>query len=88
MNTELLSKEFSTLIRKELSIEELQKVIDRNKIYPFGSCATYDFLDANMVMDEAFTKAFGRDFDFASDLDGAYWNAAWDMSKTADFKTP
>lgn len=47
-------------------------------------CATHDFFDANMAMDDAFRRAFGAGpldgVDEMSESDVALWNAAWAMA--------
>lgn len=84
---ESLSKEFSSLLRKELTPEELATVRERNKTEEYSqACATHDFLDANMVMDEAFTNVFKKDFDINSDESLSLWNAAWELSRKLNFE--
>lgn len=52
-----------------------------------GVCASHEFCDANMAMDEAFENLFGRPSVLGDDPDGeadlALFNAAWDWAKPA-----
>lgn len=91
-----LSKEFSTLIRdKYFTTDELNAVNEENARNNDSSCATHDYCDANMIMDEAFQTVMGREFVFQDDevpgseeknaYDTDLINAAWSMSKAAGF---
>jgi hypothetical protein len=58
-------------------------------------CHSHDFCDANMAMDEAFTKVLGRQYVFFNDeepetekqneIDADLINAAWSMAKANKF---
>ncbi len=53
----------------------------------FKTCATHDFCDANMPMDEAFLSIVGHRMgdlesdDAADDADRALWSEAWDIAQ-------
>lgn len=91
---EKLAKEFAAIIRRDLDSDELSEVLDRNKENP-DNCATHDFLDANMSMDEAFKNVLGRGFIFFDDEkpeteqqneeDTYAWNEAWSLAKKNQF---
>lgn len=88
-----LAKKFSTILREWLTEEEMSAVIERNRAdgYPTNICHSHDFCDANMAMDEAFTKVMGREYDFGNengteDADLDLINAMWMQAKLADFK--
>ena len=75
--------------------EDMPKVIAENKSNNDDTCATHDYVDANMAMDEAFTAAMGREYTFFNDeepetekqneIDTWYFNEAWDLAKENDF---
>lgn len=93
-NVRKLAIAFATQLRAELSAEDMKEVIRRNAASRDPMvCASHDFTDANMVMDAAFRKAFGRDpFDHTED-DGldmpashtALMNDAWTFAKSHNF---
>jgi len=82
---DLLSVVFSHKVIEYLTDDELAKVIEENDEHP-DYCATHKFMDANMVMDEAFQITFGREFDMERDEDHDMWNEAWSISKKNRFK--
>lgn len=79
---EQLALRFVILIRRCTTAAEYDQILKRNKIVPAGCCATHDFMDANMVMLEAFEALAGREMDLESDADTALWNAAWEIATT------
>jgi hypothetical protein len=82
----LLSKEFSQILKTELSAEEMTEVVRINSLPAYSdACASHDFCDANMVMNEAFEKVMQREFDFDSDCDTDLFNGAWSLAKTNNF---
>ncbi len=96
-----LSKEFSRVINEWCTPDQLAEIIRRNASSEYkeiNCCATHDFYDSNMAMDEAFTKVFAREFTFWNDeepetekqnsIDIYYFNAAWDLSKANNFTYP
>lgn len=98
--TEQLAREFSNLLRKELTAEEMRKVIADNEASKDpATCASHDYIDANIVMAEAFKKVVGRKVTMPSDVekntklgdredeDLALWESAWDMAKKNKFYT-
>ena len=82
-----LAKEFSAIIKRDLTEEQLSSVIrtNREENHSNGCCATHDFLDANMSMDEAFQNVFKREYDFESDEDTAIENHSWAIAKKNHF---
>lgn len=92
-----LSNEFSKIVNAEYSECELADVIALNRVEASeGVCHTHDYYDANEFMAQAFREVLGRDLVFYNsdepetqaqyDSDVELWNAAWDMSKTNEFK--
>lgn len=89
MTVKKLSTTFSRLIREVLTIEELDEVVRRNRQSVLDNkqtCATHDFVDANMVMADAFIEAFGRIEELDDDDDLDLWNGAWNRSIGNGFK--
>lgn len=85
---------FSRVLHEWLTPLQMAKVITRNAAANDSSCATHDFCDANMAMDEAFKRVLGRgcllieesasDEDKQADTD--LWNEAWTIAKEAKFR--
>ena len=78
LNCNRLARKFHELVREALP--EYLEAIDEENRTAEHTCATQDHLDANMVMDEAFTAVLGRDMDAGDEGDAALWNAAWNMA--------
>lgn len=79
-----VANEFSKVLHEWLTDDEMKEVIKRNED-DMMCCASHDFCDANMAMDEAFTKVFNREFDMESDHDNKIWNDAWTAAKQNQF---
>lgn len=80
-----LSKEFGKVIQSWLDKEEIKAVNEKNALYKAtgdeGICATHNYCDANMAMDEAFENAFGYSpFENGIDDSVELWNGAWSMA--------
>lgn len=84
---EQLAKKFAEVLQEWLSAEQMKTVIKRNMsgAYSEDVCASHDFCDANMAMDESFLRVLFRNASTSSDHDIYLWNSAWTMAKTADF---
>lgn len=84
---ELLSREFAHVLCTWLTVEEMRQVNLRNPTPAYkGCCASHDFCDANMAMDEAFHNfgmSLGDDPDDVHRFD--LWNHAWDLAKANNF---
>jgi hypothetical protein len=77
---------FYTVLGEWLDRSEMRTVRERNvKHADSNICASHDFCDANMAMDEAFRRVFGAGpldgVDQMSDAACNLWGAAWDMAK-------
>lgn len=88
-NVEKLADAFVVEIRAEVGFFDLIAIDRINAERNDMTCATHDFCDANMPMDAAFTKVFGRsilpeDGEMA-DADCDLWNAAWSRAKALGF---
>lgn len=83
---EVLGDKFAELLRKHLTKDEFEEMRRKNKFYNDHCCASHDYLDANMVMDEAM-----RSLGLGSRMVGQWitqddeltdlWNAAWNYAK-------
>lgn len=90
-----LAKKFSKVLASWLSFEQMQTVIESNAENNDSSCASHDFCDANMAMDEAFVKVMKRSFVFfveddpasekANEYDTDLINQAWSLAKANKF---
>jgi hypothetical protein len=84
-----IAKAFADALRADLAPHQWQEMMRRNALpeYGEGICASHDFCDANMTMQEAWESVMGRDFlpDDAppSDADCALWNRAWEIARAA-----
>lgn len=83
-----LALSFTRIIRDWYTTEEIQSVIERNRVQTDGDiCHSHDYHDANEAMFAAFVIAFGREPQFDGDWrpDVVVWNDAWDLAKACDF---
>lgn len=57
-----LSDAFTTVIQEWLSTAELKQMRRRNHVFNMdsGVCASHDYCDANMAMEEAFKRVTGQ----------------------------
>lgn len=80
-----LAAAFSRIVRRDLS-KELPQIVARNKMYADDICATHDFCDANMLMEEAWLEVVGSEIDLQSDAEAKLWSDAWSLAKKGEFK--
>lgn len=85
--TVTLAEQFRASLRAALSGGELIQVDQLNSSPEYqGCCASHDFCDANVYMDEAFTKVMDREMDLQSDEDMSLINSAWSLAKSMGFR--
>jgi len=94
-DSQALAHEFSRILRKWLTEDEIAEVIARNKadrrrrqtaqLADPAVCASHDFCDANMAMYEAFENIAGHTVDPQNPADVSMWNKAWSMAKASGF---
>ena len=79
----VLALEFVTQLKACLSADQLAEIRKRNATpqYSGDVCASHDFIDANMVMNDAFEKVVGRELDAQNGADCVLWSKAWDIAK-------
>lgn len=84
-----LAHVFADLLKEQLTREQIDAINRRNASLEYGTnvCASHDFCDANMVMDAAFSRLFGRQIRMHEDDDLAAWNIAWSIAKDNAFFT-
>jgi hypothetical protein len=90
----LLANAFSEVIHRWLTPAEIAEANRQNKIH--RGCATHDYCDANMAMNEAFERVMLREFVFydedlphtekLNEQDTDLLNAAWDLARENEFK--
>ena len=80
----LLAEEFHRLICEVLTATELY-LVDVSNAVTDDTCATHDYVDANMYMAEAFEKVVGQQLDGEYECDVDLWNSAWDLAKANGF---
>ncbi len=85
MMIQSLAEEFSHILETWVGTINLAKIVEVNKGYTDSKiCASHDFCDSNMAMNEAFEETYGREFE---DGDEGIWNEAWDLAKLNNFYT-
>lgn len=83
---------FADVVWEWTTPDQWAEMLRRNRTAPAGVCASHDFMDANMAMEAAFKRAFGREpvtnFETEEDAkadkplpDLDLWNKAWDHAK-------
>lgn len=90
--TTVLTTDVNTLARTFIAVlrngwlteRQMRSVVTKNRANP-ECCATHDYCDANMAMDEAFKASFGRPMDLGRDEDKDLWNRAWNVAKAVEF---
>jgi hypothetical protein len=96
MNENKLAAIFARIVREQLG-EHLEEIVARNKESAYQNdvcCATQDYCDANMLMDQAFREAgLPTPFDLADDENPheeacILWGKAWSIAKAVDFQLP
>lgn len=80
-----LAQAFSRHLRSALTPEQMFNVTQRNEHYPWHTCASHDFCDANMVMLDAWKEVFSSHIDLQSEADTLIWNQAWQIAKANEF---
>lgn len=90
---ERLATEFTTRLRHALTDDEWAEMRRRNAAYGDPAiCASHDFCDANVVMDEAFRAVTGHSIGDREEAgeggitveESTLWNRAWDIAKERD----
>jgi len=84
-----IANEFSRRLYKLDGGEHMPKAIADNKLNPSGICATHDFCDPNMLMEEAFIQILGREPHISAGPDAPdsrLWNTAWGIARYNNFQ--
>lgn len=86
---------FRYVVRTELA-DHVKEIDKRNRAYDPGTCATHDFSDANMLMQDAICQVFRCHEDQLLSWDDEaipqevwvpVWNAAWNLARTKPFSS-
>ena len=84
-----LREAFCRIVRRDLA-DDLEAILEKNRAYAeageTGACATHDYCDANMLMEEAFIETFYREPDVSSNEDARLWSAAWNLACAQEFE--
>lgn len=89
LQAQAIAQTFADNLRSDLSPEQWEAMRARNASSEYGKgvCASHDFCDANMPMQDAWESVMWRQFlpDDAppSDADCALWNEAWTIARRA-----
>lgn len=83
VTTSQLADQFAKILKEALEPREWNEMRRLNAMdgYSVDCCASHEFLDANMVMDDAFNRVLGRAMDCGCRQDTAFWNEAWEIAK-------
>ena len=82
-----LSKVFADLIKSVLTKDEMEQVIIDNKNSD-DCCHTHDYIDANIVMFEAFKIVYGDEPNIMMNSTHLeLFNIAWHIAKESNFFT-
>jgi len=84
-NIDKVARSFSFQIRKSLTPEQLVQANRENRKRNDGSCATHDFIDSNVCMNDAFIEVFDEEIDVQDEFHVQIANAAWDIAKAYGF---
>lgn len=79
---------FAQKLRDCLTDDEWEAMRETNRGAEPGICASHDFCDANMPMDEAFKVVAGHEVDGDNDADTSLWNGAWTRAKEVYLTAP
>lgn len=82
---ESLAREFSARLHRYLTDEKIERINEMNEEWNEGNCASHEFMDANVPMDDAFVMIVGRDLEVNNDWDQHLWNQAWVLAKDNKF---
>ena len=92
MTIPLLPQEFSRILQEWFMPALLKQAVARNETAEYkGACATRDFCDANLAMEEAFENLDLKGIsDFETDSPEQVatmdlWDKAWDYAKATSF---
>jgi hypothetical protein len=81
-----LPSEFARILRDELGNRYMREIVARNAAEADSRvCHSHDFIDANIVMAEAFERVMGREADTQDGADLDLFNGAWDAAKASGF---
>jgi hypothetical protein len=78
----ILAYKFAQALREQLTPTDWRAMLRKNYGIGPGSCASHDYLDANILMAGAFIEVAGHDLDVDSEDDANLWSAAWDFATT------
>jgi hypothetical protein len=80
---------FAQALSTTLSTSALTEAVHKNRTPAYAqACASHDYCDANMVMEQAFITVFERPFLYEGepfDEDTLVWNSAWNIARRAEF---
>ena len=79
----ILAGKFLAILERDLLPKDFKEACRRNKTIAPGLCASHDFCDANMVMDEAWSATVDHEMTPSSTEDAALWSGAWEIAAKA-----
>jgi len=78
---DLLARKFLAILKDDIGENRYQQAAELNLTYPKGVCASHDFCDANMVMNDAWGWVVGTEMNAGDEEDARLWGKAWSLAK-------
>lgn len=93
IDTRTLARLFSERLREHIGEDDFQEVIRRNATAEYAKkCASQDFCDANIIMDDAMCTVLSESGVFLDGVDPEdcdewteAWEAAWELAQNMNF---
>lgn len=78
-----LASAFVRGLHKQMTVAQWNEMLLKNASGRYNlACASHDYVDANVIMAEAFEATYGRELLWGDDTDDTEaWNAAWDVAR-------
>lgn len=81
--TRLIADRFAEVLRSWLTPDEFaeMKRLNETPEYADGCCASHNYCDANMAMDEAWHAIKGSAINADDETQAALWNQSWELAR-------
>lgn len=88
---EWLAERFAAILKEWLTAEQWADMKRKNETdprYTGGVCASHDYCDANMAMDQAWRERFATSPNADDEAQATLWSTAWDLAKERHLGKP